>query len=145
SKMVGCAKKAIGKFFGVDASGIDAAKEDMAKNLVGRDRGKDFMEREKNQRIQEQHTARMFQSTLQHSGDNPIEPSVFYANTVSFPYNLFDYWLRNDERPFIFRIHYSNNLLNNLKHNNNANPTTYPLDITFEKLGHILKPGKYRV
>lgn len=31
-----------------------------------------------------------------------------------------------------------------MKHNNNANPTTYPLDITFEKLGSILRTGKYQ-
>ena len=29
-------------------------------------------------------------------------------------------------------------------HNNNANPITYPLDITFAKLANILKPGFYR-
>src|SRR6185369_17458166 len=144
SKLIGGAKQAIGSFFGIDASGIDAAKEDMAKNVVGRDRGKDFMEREKDIRNQELHTSRMFTSTLQHTGDNPIEPSIFYANTVKFPYNLFDYWLRNDERPFICRMHYSNNLLNNLIHNNNEDPITYPLNITFERLGNILKPGFYQ-
>ncbi|KLL03328.1 MAG: hypothetical protein MRECE_19c010 [Mycoplasmataceae bacterium CE_OT135] len=144
SKMVGGAKQAIGKFFGIDASGVDVAKQDLAQNLVGRDRGKDFMERERSQRIQEQHTARMFTSTLQYTGDNPIEPSIFYANTVKFPYNLFDYWLRNDEEPFTCRFYHSNNLLNNLKHNNNENPITYPLNITFEKLGNILKPGFYQ-
>ena len=31
-----------------------------------------------------------------------------------------------------------------MKHNNNANPTTYPLDITFKKLGNILRPGRYK-
>ncbi|CAH1765283.1 1683_t:CDS:2 [Entrophospora sp. SA101] len=30
------------------------------------------------------------------------------------------------------------------QHNNNANPTTYPLEITFEKLGTILRSGKYK-
>src|SRR5947207_14952125 len=89
TKVMDGAKSAVGKFFGIDSSGIDAAKEDMAKNLVGRDRGGDFMERERSQRIQELQTQRMFQSTLQYTGDNPIEPSVFYANTISFPYNLF--------------------------------------------------------
>src|SRR6266508_5323152 len=139
SKTMSSAKQAIGSFFGIDTSGVDKAKEEIAKDIVGRDRGKDFMERERVNRIQEQHTARMFQSTLSYTGDQVIEPAIFYANTVSFPYNLFDYWLRNEKNPFFCRIHYSNNLLNNLKHNNNANPTTYPLDITFEKLGHILK------
>ena len=91
TKFMDGAKQAVGKFFGIDSSGIDAAKGELAQNLVGKDRGKDFMEREKNQRIQEQQTARMFQSTLSHTGDNPVEPSIFYANTVKFPYNLFDY------------------------------------------------------
>ncbi|KLL03218.1 MAG: hypothetical protein MRECE_23c004 [Mycoplasmataceae bacterium CE_OT135] len=144
SKAVNGAKQAIGKFFGIDASGVDEAKEEMAKNLVGRDRGKNFMEREKSQRNQEQHTARMFTSTLQYTGDNPIEPSVFYANTVKFPYNLFDFWLRTEQEPFTCRIYHSDNLLNNLIHNNNENPITFPLNITFEKLGSILKSGKYR-
>src|SRR5437773_10620295 len=100
TKLMDGAKKAVGGFFGIDASGIDAAKEDLAKNLVGRDRGGDFMEREKDARNQELHTARMFTSTLQYTGDNPIEPSVFYANTVKFPYNLFDFWLRTEKKPF---------------------------------------------
>src|SRR5436853_4077828 len=91
SKMTGAIAKAAGSFFGIDTSGADEAKKDFAQNLVGRDRGKEFMERERSQRIQEQQTARMFSSTLQYTGDNPIEPSVFYANTVKFPYNLFDF------------------------------------------------------
>src|SRR6185437_16154850 len=48
---------------------------------------------------------------------------------------------RNEKNPFICRVYYSNNLLNNLMHNNEANPITYPFDITFEKLAYILKPG----
>src|ERR1043165_1347089 len=99
------------------------------------------LDKERIGRKQELQTERMFQSTLQYTGDNPVEPSVFYANTVKFPYNLFDFWLRTGRKPFICRIHYSNNLLNNLIHNNNQNPITYPLNITFEKLAHILKPG----
>ncbi|RHZ36772.1 hypothetical protein [endosymbiont GvMRE of Glomus versiforme] len=136
--------QAIGSFFGVNTSGVDKAKEEIAGNLVGKDKGKDFMKREKDNRNQEQHTARMFQSALSHTGDNPIEPSIFYANTVKFPYNLFDFWLRTEQKAFICRFYYSNNLLNNLKHNNNENPITYPLNITFEKLGNILKPGFYQ-
>ena len=90
-KTMGAVAKAAGSFFGVDVSGAQEAQKDMAQNLVGRDRGSSFMERERSQRIQEQQTARMFQSTLQYTGDNPVEPSVFYANTVKFPYNLFDF------------------------------------------------------
>ena len=91
SKMIGGIQKAVGSFFGIDTSGIDESKKDIAQNLVGRDRGGSFMERERSQRIQELQTQRMFQSTLQYTGDNPVEPSVFYANTVKFPYNLFDF------------------------------------------------------
>src|SRR3954468_9535622 len=132
--------KGIGSVGGVDGGAVgDAldAQDDLLEKMAGKDRGGSFMEREKDSRNQELHTARMFTSTLQSSGDNPIEPSIFYANTVKFPYNLFDYWLRNDEEPFTCRFYYSNNLLNNLIHNNNENPTTYPLNITFEKLGNI--------
>src|ERR1044071_6575040 len=99
------------------------------------------LDKEKIDRNQELQTARMFQSTLQYTGDQVVEPAIFYANTVKFPYNLFDYWLRNDKEPFACRIHYSNNLLNNLLHNNNQNPITYPLNITFPKLGMILRKG----
>src|SRR4051794_36153586 len=141
SQTIKGATRAVGSFFGIDTSGVEKAKEEMAGNLVGKDRGGDFMERERINRIQEQHTARMFTSTLSHTGDQVVEPAIFYANTVKFPYNLFDYWLRNDKEPFACRIHYSNNLLNNLIHNNDANPTTYPLDVTFAKLGNILRPG----
>ena len=81
----------IGNASGIDVSSFDKFGDDMIENFIGKDRGKDFMKREKDIRNQELHTARMFTSTLQHSGDNPIEPSVFYANTVKFPYNLFDY------------------------------------------------------
>ena len=90
-KTMGAIAKAAGSFFGIDTSGAEDAKKHMAQNIAGQDRAKDFMERERSQRIQEQQTARMFQSTLQYTGDNPVEPSVFYANTVKFPYNLFDF------------------------------------------------------
>ena len=103
TKTISAGAKAIGKFFGIDATESQEVQKDLAQNLVGRDRGSSFMEREKDNRNQELQTQRMFQSTLQYTGDNPIEPSVFYANTVKFPYNLFDYWLRNDEEPFTCR------------------------------------------
>src|SRR3954451_9065349 len=78
----------IGAMTGTDTSSIGNAmdaQDEMIENFVGKDRGKDFMEREKDQRIQEQHTARMFSSTLQHTGDQIVEPAIFYANTVKFP------------------------------------------------------------
>jgi hypothetical protein len=46
------------------------------------------LDQEKINRIQEQHTAIMFQSTA--INETMVEPSVFYANTVNFPYNLLD-------------------------------------------------------
>jgi hypothetical protein len=144
SKMMSGLKKAAGSFFGIDTSGADEAQKDIAKDLVGRSRTKELMKREKEQKKQELQTERMYKSALSHTGDNPVEPSVFYANTVSFPYNLFDYWLRANEEAFLARIYYSNNLLNNIVHNNNINPITYPLNITFEKLAYILKPGYWK-
>jgi len=133
-----------GSAFGVDVSGFDKFGDDMIENFIGKDRGKDFMKREKDTRNQELQTQRLFQSTSHFASETMLEPSIFYANTVKFPYNLFDYWLRNEENPFTCRVYCSNNLLNNLKHNNNENPITYPLNITFEKLGNILKPGFYQ-
>jgi hypothetical protein len=41
----------------------------------------------------------------------------------------------------VARLVFSSVLYNNLKHNNNINPITYPLNITFEKLGNILRAG----
>src|SRR5437763_15774217 len=102
------------------------------------------LDKERTGKVQKQHTERMFKSTYAEILNNSIEPSIFYSNTLTFPYNLFDYWLRNEKDPFFVRIYYSNNLLNNLIHNNNENPITYPLNITFEKLGNILKPGFYQ-
>ncbi|CAJ0885547.1 6556_t:CDS:10 [Entrophospora sp. SA101] len=42
------------------------------------------------------------------------------------------------------KIHVSNTLKNNLLHNNNENPITYPLNITFPKFGMILRKGYYQ-
>jgi hypothetical protein len=85
----------------------------------------------------------MFQSTSL-TGESMLEPNIFYANSITFPYNLFDYFLRSFTPHWQARIYVSENLLNNLKHNNNENPITYPLNITFKKLGNILKPGFYQ-
>src|SRR6185437_2285105 len=95
-------------------------------------------------KVQEQHTERLFKSTYADMEDKTVEASILYSNTITFPYNLFDYWLRNEKDPFFCRIYYSNNLYNNLVHNNNENPITYPLNITFEKLGNILRKGYYQ-
>jgi hypothetical protein len=86
----------------------------------------------------------MFKSTYAEALNNVVEPSIFYSNTITFPYNLFDYWLRNEKDPFFVRIYYSNNLYNNLVHNNNTNPITYPLNITFTKLAKILRKGYWQ-
>ncbi|RHZ37218.1 hypothetical protein [endosymbiont GvMRE of Glomus versiforme] len=96
TKFMSGLQKAAGSFFGVDTSGTDEAKKEIAGNLVGKDRGKDFMKREKDNRNQELQTQRLFQSTSYLTSEAMLEPSVFYANTVKFPYNLFDYWLRNE-------------------------------------------------
>src|SRR4051794_29606575 len=106
SQTIKGATKAVGSFFGIDTSGVEKAKEEVAGDLVGKDRGKDFMEREKDNRNQELQTQRMFTSTSQFASETALQPSVFYANTVKFPYNLFDYWLRNEQNPFICRVYY---------------------------------------
>ena len=90
-KTMNAVAKAAGSFFGIDTSGAQEAQKDMAQNLAGRDRGKDFMEREKIARNQELQTQRMFSSTLQYTGDQIVEPAIFYSNSVNFPYNLFDF------------------------------------------------------
>ncbi|CAI2188657.1 6762_t:CDS:2 [Funneliformis geosporum] len=38
---------------------------------------------------------RLFKSTITDNLDKTIEPSIFYTNSVQFPYNLFDYALRS--------------------------------------------------
>src|SRR2546423_460455 len=45
------------------------------------------------------------------------------------------------DRILTSKIVFSSVLYNNLKHNNNINPITYPLNITFKKLAQILKSG----
>src|SRR5688572_18212260 len=80
----------------------DALKGLVQSLITGKDNwDKMGLDKERIARNQELQTQRMFTSTLQYTGDNPVEPSVFYSNTVSFPYNLFDFWLRSDENPFI--------------------------------------------
>ncbi|CAI2195177.1 3410_t:CDS:2, partial [Funneliformis geosporum] len=47
----------------------------------------------------------MFQSTA--INETMVEPSVFYANTVNFPYNLFDFFLRSYKPHWEARVHIS--------------------------------------
>ncbi|CAI2189546.1 17613_t:CDS:2 [Funneliformis geosporum] len=119
--------------------------EKLTKELMtGKDGFKSMgLDREKINRIQELQTARMLQSTT-NTGESMLEPTIFFSNSVQFPYNLYDFFLRSALPRYEARIHISKNLYNNLRHNNNENPITFPLNITFEKLGNILKPGKYR-
>ncbi|RHZ35789.1 hypothetical protein [endosymbiont GvMRE of Glomus versiforme] len=60
------------------------------------------------------------------------------SDQVSYTFTLFDFWSKLRYKPIWGKIITSNNLINNLKHNNNANPITYPLNITFTKLAKIL-------
>ncbi|RHZ37769.1 hypothetical protein [endosymbiont GvMRE of Glomus versiforme] len=136
------------KFLSLGAIDGGKAKKPMEKLTKDLMTGKDGfkskgLDREKINRVQEQQTARMFQSVVS-TGETMIEPSIFYSNSVQFPYNLYDFFLRSALPRFEARIHISKNLFNNLIHNNNENPITYPLNITFEKLGNILKPGFYQ-
>src|SRR3954453_15939029 len=99
------------------------------------------LDKEKMGRIQEQQTERLFKSTITDILDKTIEPSIFYSNSIQFPYNLFDFFIRAFQPYYEARIHVSQNLYGNLTHNNNENPITYPLNITFKKLGNILRKG----
>lgn len=63
---------------------------------------------------------------------------------ISFSMGLFDFWSKLRKRPFWGKIYVSNNLKNNLTHNNNQNPITFPLNITFDKLWKVLKKGEYQ-
>src|SRR6185295_4788538 len=69
----------------VDISSLDKFGDDMIENAIGRDRGKEFMPREKDIRNQELQTQRLFQSTSNFTSETMLEPSIFYANTVKFP------------------------------------------------------------
>ena len=73
---------------------------DAMEGLLGGMGGKDNwdkmgLNRERISRIQEQQTERLFKSTTTDILDKTIEPSIFYTNSVQFPYNLFDYALRS--------------------------------------------------
>ncbi|MDR1670355.1 MAG: hypothetical protein LBR43_01330 [Spiroplasmataceae bacterium] len=140
----------VAKFLSLGTINLDGketeAVEKMAGNiLTGKDNWEKMgLSKERTGKIQEQHTERLFKSTYSDLVSNTIEPSIFYSNTINFPYNLFDYWLRNEKDPFFVRIYWSNNLLNNLIHNNNENPITYPLNITFKSLANILRKGYWQ-
>ena len=100
------------------------------------------LDRERISRIRELQTQRLFTSTSNFASETMLEPSIFYTNSEHFSYNLFDFFLRAGYKPhWEARIYVSKTLYNNLIHNNNINPITYPLNITFEKLGNILKIG----
>ncbi|RHZ37265.1 hypothetical protein [endosymbiont GvMRE of Glomus versiforme] len=126
----------------IDASKTKKPMEKLTKDLMtGKDGFKSMgLDREKINKTQELQTQRLFTSTSL-TGESMLEPSVFHSNSVQFPYNLYDFALRSFTPRYEARIYISKTLFNNLKHNNNENPITYPLNITFEKLGHILRPG----
>lgn len=65
-------------------------------------------------------------------------------NEVGFSFGLFDFWSKLKEKQLWGKISVSNNLKNNLAHNNNQNPTTLPLNITFDKLWKVIKKGEYQ-
>ncbi|MCE8163260.1 MAG: hypothetical protein I3274_03520 [Candidatus Moeniiplasma glomeromycotorum] len=128
---------------------LDGSEGDAIEGLMGGMGGKDNWEkmglnRERVQRIQEQQTERLFKSTITDALDKTIEPSIFYTNSVQFPYNLFDFFIRYFTPIWEARVHISKNLYNNLVHNNNENPITFPLNITFQKLGNILRKGYWQ-
>ena len=63
---------------------------------------------------------------------------------TTFSFGLFDFWSKMKEKQFWGKIYVSNTLKNNLAHNNNQNPITLPLNITFDKLWKVLKKGEYQ-
>jgi len=67
------------------------------------------------------------------------------AEEITFSFSLFDFWSKiNRKEVFWARIYTSENLYNNLQHNNNQNPITFPLNITFDKLWKVIKKGEYQ-
>ncbi|CAG8745879.1 14668_t:CDS:2, partial [Cetraspora pellucida] len=56
-------------------------------------------------RIQEQQTERLFKSTYADAIDKTIEPTIFYSNSITFPYNLFDFFLRSFTPHWEVRVH----------------------------------------
>jgi len=81
---------------------IDLAAKDLTSlvGMAGEMSGKDNwdkmgLNKERISRIQEQQTERLFKSTITDVLDKTIEPSIFYTNSVQFPYNLFDFFLRS--------------------------------------------------
>src|SRR4051812_30371410 len=52
------------------------------------------LDKERIGRKQELQTERMFSSTSHLVSEAMLEPSVFYSNSTTFPYNLFDFFLR---------------------------------------------------
>lgn len=66
------------------------------------------------------------------------------TENISYSFSLFDFWSKLRKRPFWGKIYVSNTLKNNLLHNNNQNPITYPLNITFPRLDEIIKKGDWQ-
>ena len=66
------------------------------------------------------------------------------SDETTFSFSLFDFWSKMKEKQFWGKVYVSNTLKNNLVHNNNQNPITYPLNITFDKLWKVLKKGDYQ-
>src|SRR3954464_3339941 len=97
------------------AIGSGGAMGNLTRDLLtGRDGFKSMgLDREKVNRVQELQTQRMFQS-MAGTGESMLEPSVFYSNSVQFPYSLYDLWLRSSILPhYEARIHISKTLYNN--------------------------------
>src|SRR4051794_33245939 len=80
----------------VDLKKAKEPMEKLTKDLItGKDGFKSMgLDREKINRVQEQQTLRMLQSTAG-TGESILEPTVFHSNSVQFPYSLYDFALRS--------------------------------------------------
>jgi hypothetical protein len=94
---------------------------------------------------EEQHTNRLVEQ-VGRTSESISDPTLYYTNNIDYHFNFFDFWMRLCEwdRIMSARLVFSSTLFNNLLHNNDQNPNTYPLNITFTKLAKILRKGYWR-
>src|SRR6185369_11274792 len=94
----------------------------------------------------EENARRTYTNTNKSSSKNRprITPDLLYPNTVDLKYDFFEFANRYSSPMLVFRIQYSQDLLNNLRNCNNKSHE-FDLDLTFAQLGVLInKPGEYR-
>ncbi|RHZ36348.1 hypothetical protein GvMRE_Ic1g55 [endosymbiont GvMRE of Glomus versiforme] len=91
----------------------------------------------------EAQTDRKKKSTGRKGQDFVLDPSIFYASTVDFSYDFWEFANRCVANPFMIRFEHSEVLYNNLANNNNKSPIQN-IQCRFSAFKQCIKVGKWQ-